>query len=640
MARPMEEEPNRIEGRAWVGLRGDRCVLDEKTKDVTESPGVYVYRGSGGEVLYVGKAKNLRKRLRSYFAASLAPKTEALMEKVAGLDTITVESEVEALILELTLIKKHRPKYNILLTDDKQYPYIRVGLNEPWPRVTVARRMQRDGARYFGPFTRGSSVRETLTVLRRLFPYRNCSDRALAQTVRPCLDYHIRRCLGPCAGKVDEAIYMKTINEVIKFLEGKHKEVRESLQKSMEESAENLEFEGAARIRDQIRSLDDITEKQRIVSTDMKDRDILGLARTADNAFVALLPVRQGKIVGKDGFVLQGTGTEDNAGILEAFITQYYSLAPFIPGEIALPVDLPSGPEIEAFLREQKKANEARDRVVRLKAPKRGRLRDLVAMACDNAQTMMADIVPKQQREKEQNLEAMENLSRALGMKHLPIRIEGYDISNISGQETVASMVVLTDGRPDKSQYRKFRMKVQGKPDDFAMMQEVLWRRFRKGISEREEMETTGRGGKFSVFPDLVIVDGGKGQVSAAKKVLDELDLDIPLAGLAKKNEEIYLPGAEDPLVLPRDSGALYLIMRLRDEAHRFAITYHRKLRGQKALRSALSDIQGIGPAKMKELLNAFGDVDSIRNATLQEIAKVKGIGPALAGKVLAHLKK
>jgi excinuclease ABC subunit C len=636
----MAGEPSRIEGRAWVGLRGDRYLLDEKTKEVTESPGVYVYRGSGGEVLYVGKANNLRKRLRSYFASNLPPKTEALMERVASLETIAVESEVEALILELNLIKKHRPKYNILLTDDKQYPYIRVGLNEPWPRVTVARRMQRDGARYFGPFTRGTSVRETLTVLRRLFPYRNCSDKVLAQTTRPCLDYHINRCLAPCAGKVDEATYDRTISECIKFLEGRHREVRESLQKSMNEAAEKMEYERAARIRDQIRSLDDITEKQRIVSPDMKDRDILGLARASDNAFVALLPVRQGKIMGKDGFILQSAGSEDDAGILEAFITQYYSLAPFIPGEIVVPVDLSSRPEIEAFLRAQKKANEARDRVVRLRAPKRGRLKGLVNMACDNAKTMMADIVPRVQREKQHNLEAMTNLAKALGMKRLPIRIEGYDISNISGQETVASMVVLSDGRPDKSQYRKFRMRLQGKPDDFAMMQEVLWRRFKRGLSEREEMKTTGRGGKFSVFPDLILVDGGKGQVSAARKVLDELNLDIPLAGLAKKNEEIYLPGCEEPLVLPRDSGALYLVMRLRDEAHRFALAYHRRLRGQRGLRSALSEIRGIGPAKLRGLLNAFGDVDSIRNASIEEIAKVKGIGPALAQKISTHLKK
>ncbi len=635
----MAELTNKIEGRAWIGFRGDRSVLDEKTKDVTELPGVYVFRGPGGDVLYVGKAKNLRKRLRSYFSVNLEAKAEALMERVAGLETITVESEVEALILELNLIKKHRPKYNILLTDDKQYPYIRVGLKEAWPRVTVVRRVQRDGARYFGPFTRSSSVRETLIILRRLFPYRNCTDRVFAQTTRPCLDYHIGRCLGPCTNKVDEATYRKTIDEVIKFLEGRHRRVRGSLEKRMLEAAENFEFEVAARLRDQIQSLDHITEKQRIVSPDLKDRDILGLARTAENAFVVLLPVREGKIVGKDGFILNGTGAEEDSGILEAFITQYYSMASFIPTQIVMPTRLASEIEIQDFLREQRKVNQERDRAVRLIVPKRGRLKDLVTMASDNASTMMADIVPKREREKQQNLAAMQDLADALGMARLPIRIEGYDISNISGQETVASMVVLNDGRPDKTQYRKFRMKVQGKPDDFLMMQEVLWRRLKKGLQEREEMKTTGRGGKFSLFPDLILVDGGKGQVSAAKKVLDQLGLDIPLVGLAEKNEELFVPGESDPLVLPKDSGALYLVMRLRDEAHRFALTYHRKLRGQKALKSVLSDIPGIGPAKAKSLLSVFGDVESIKKASLSEIARAQGVGPALAKKIASHLQ-
>ncbi len=623
-----------------MGFRGDRQILDERTKDMTESPGVYVFRDAVGEVLYVGKAKNLRKRLRSYFASALPPKTEALMERAFGLETITVDSEVEALILELNLIKKHSPKYNIMLTDDKQYPYIRVGVSEKWPRVTVARRVQRDGARYFGPFTRSGSVRETLAVLRRLFPFRNCSDRALAQAQRPCLDYYIGRCLGPCTGKIHETAYKRTIDEVVKFLEGKHRAVRESLQTRMLEEAGRMDFESAARVRDQIKSLDDITEKQRIVSPDKKDRDVLGLARTADTAFVALLPVREGKITGKEGFILKGAGAEEDAGILEAFVSQYYSQAPFVPGEILLPSALPPDSDLGAFLRKQKKRNEGKERAVRLKTPKRGRLRELVLMAGDNAKTMMADIVPRQQRQKEENLAAMHDLSLALGMPALPIRIEGYDISNISGQETVGAMVVLRDGRPDKSQYRRFRMKVQAKPDDFAMMQEVLWRRFTRGLKERREMEVTGRGGKFSVFPDLVLVDGGKGQVNAAKKVLDELALDIPLAGLAEKNEEIFLPGQRDPLVLSRDSGALYLVMRLRDEAHRFAVTYHRRLRGEKALRSALSRIPGIGPVKRKELLTAFGDVESIRQASLDDIAKVKGVGPALARTIAAHLSR
>lgn len=630
---------HQIEGKAWHGFRGDRYELDEKSKDITESPGVYVFLGPAGEVLYVGKAKNLRKRLRSYFSSNLSSKTEALMEKVAGLETITVESEVEALILEITLIKKHKPKYNILLKDDKQYPYIRVGLDEKWPRVTLVRRMQKDGARYFGPITRASSVRETLAVLRRLFPYRTCSDRVLAQTTRPCLDYHLGRCLGPCTGELDEKTYMDTIQEVIRFLEGRHKHLRESLVKRMHDHAEKLEFESASRIRDQIRSLDDVTEKQRIVSPDMKDRDVLGLERSKEMSFVALLQVREGKLMGRDGFVLSGTAAEESGDVLEAFITQYYSRASHIPPEILIPVEIPSPEQVTEFLKERKKETGSGAGTVRIKVPRRGRLKDLVVMAADNARTMMAQELPRREREMEENEAAMKNLAEALGMDRLPRRIEGYDISNLSGQETVASMVVLADGRPDKSSYRRFRMKVQGKPDDFAMMQEVLWRRFKRGLKEREEAAQTGKGGKFSAFPDLIMVDGGKGQVSAAKEVLDELKLGIPLVGLAKKNEELFLPDRSEPIVLPRDSSALYLVMRLRDEAHRFAVTYHRKLRGEKALRSAILDVPGIGEAKAKELLRAYGDLDSLRKAPVEEIAKVKGIGMKLAEKIREHLK-
>lgn len=628
---------HQIQGRAWHGLRGDRYGLCEISKDITESPGVYMFRGTAGEALYVGKAKNLRKRLRSYFSSNLSPKTEALMQKVKGLETIVVESESEAFILEINLIKKHRPKYNILLKDDKQYPYIRVGVNEKWPRVTVVRRMKKDGARYFGPFTRSGSVRETLTTLRRLFPYRTCSDRALAQAARPCLDFHLGRCLGPCTGELDEGAYADTIQEVLKFLEGRHTDLRESLVTRMNTYAEDLRFEGAAKLRDQIRSLDDITEKQRIVSPDMKDRDVLGLERSKDMSFVALLKVREGKLMGRDGFILSGTAAEDSAEVLEAFLAQYYSRASLISPEILIPMDIPSKSDLEQFLRAQKKESGPVARAVKIRVPRRGRLKELVTMASDNARTMMAERLPKHEREKEENEAAMNSLSLALGMNVLPRRIEGYDISNLSGKETVASMVVLSDGRPDKSSYRRFRMKVQGKSDDYAMMREVLWRRFRKGLKELEEIEATGKGGKFSAFPDLIMVDGGKGQVSAAKEVLNELGLDISLVGLAKKNEELFLPGRSEPVVLPRDSGALYLVMRLRDEAHRFAITYHRKLRGNQALSSVLSDIAGIGPVKTKELFRVYPDLDSLRQAPVEEVAKVKGIGRQLAQKIHDH---
>lgn len=627
------------EEQPWSGLVGDRGDLSHRVKDVPESPGVYVYRGVDGTVLYVGKAKNLRQRLRSYFGTNLPPKTEALMEKVQSLETITVGSEHEALILELNLIKRHRPKYNILLRDDKQYPYIRVGIADRWPRVTITRRRARDGARYFGPYTRAGSVRETLALLRRIFPYRSCSDRALLQATRPCLDFHIGRCLGPCTGTLDESVYRATIDEVVKFLEGRHKEVKRRLERRMNRYAEDMEFEKAARVRDQVRALEDVTRRQLITVPDRKDRDLIGLARSSDTAFVALLAVREGKLVAKDGFMLSGTAEEHDADVIEAFITQYYSAAQFFPNEILVPVRLPEADQLEEFLRIQRRSQGLGERTVRLKAPQRGQLKELVLMAQDNARNMMAEQIPKEQREVEANRKAMQDLREALGLEGLPRRIEGYDISNITGKEAVASMVVLTDGKPDKSQYRKFRMKTDGKPNDFAMMQEVLWRRFRKGLAERDEAKKTGKGGKFAVFPDLVMVDGGKGQVSSAKDVLDELNLPIPLVGLAKRNEELFLPGQTDPVRIPKDSGALFLVMRLRDEAHRFAITYHRAIRGKKAVRSELLDIPGVGPAKAAGLIKAFGDVDSIRNASVDELAKVPGIGMRLAQQIAESLK-
>jgi excinuclease ABC subunit C len=632
-----------LEERAWTGFVGDRAVLAVKSKEAPDSPGVYVYRGEDGTVLYVGKANSLRKRLRSYFGARLAAKTEALMERAASLETITVSSEKEALILELNLIKKHRPRYNILLRDDKQYPYIRVGVADKWPRVTVARRVAKDGARYFGPYTRAGSVRETLFLLRRIFPFRNCTDRAMAQVSRPCLDYYIGRCLGPCTGKLDESTYKATIDEVVSFLEGRLKEVRAGLMKRMAANADNMEFEAAAHVRDQVKALDDVTERQRITAPDQKDRDVLGLARSGETAAVSVLPVREGKVLGKEGFILSGAAGRSGSDILEAFISQYYLAAPYFPPEILVPCDLPSASQLEEVLKEQRKSALGRDVAIHVRAPKRGKFHDLLAMARDNAEGMLAEHVPKEERDAEANRKAMEDLAVALGMRRLPSRVEGFDISNITGKVAVASMVVLKDGKPEKSSYRRFRMKIDGKPNDFAMMQEVLWRRFKKGLAEREraakETASERLPGKFAAFPDLVLVDGGKGQVSAAKDVLDELRLNMPLAGLAKKNEELFLPGRSEPVVLPRDSGALYLVMRLRDEAHRFAVGYHRKLRSEKATRSALLDVPGVGPAKVRELLTAYPDLDALRKARAEDVARVKSIGPALAQRILDYLK-
>lgn len=634
----MKQSFGEYQGKAWTGFRGSRDDLAARVADIPETPGVYAFRDANGEILYVGKAKDLRKRVRSYFAGRLSPKTGALVERAAGLETITVDSEVEALILELTLIKKHRPKYNILLRDDKTYPYIRVGLDEKWPRVIVVRRVKNDGAKYFGPFTRSSSVRETLSLLRRVFPYRSCSDVALAQAVRPCLDYHIGRCLGPCTGKLDPSLYRRTIEQVVRFLEGKHSRVRAELEKQMMDYASLLDFENAARVRDQICSLDDVTQRQKIVSPGMQDTDVLGLAQQSDTSFVALLPVREGRLCGREGFVLTGTGDSQPGDVLEAFVTQYYSAAPFVPRQVLLSHQVVSQSNLEEFLTGRRTHSAKRRSSVRIRVPQRGRLKELTGMAEDNARALMTEYVPRRERERQAIGEAMDRLAESLGLSGPPGRIEGYDVSNISGHQAVASMVVLTEGFPDKTQYRQFRMSVQGKPDDYAMIQEVLWRRFQRGLRDRERLVATGKAGRFSAFPDLIVVDGGKGQVSAAKEALDQLGLEIPIAGLAEKNEEIFVPGRQDAVLLPGDSGALYLVMRLRDEAHRFALTYHRELREKKALDSALTRVPGIGEARAQALMDVFGDVETLRKAPVEEIARVKGIGPRLAAKISSYL--
>lgn len=625
-------------GHAWSGFQGNRYDLVTNLPSIPDGPGVYAFKDDLGQVIYVGKAKNLRSRLRSYFAASLEPKTEALMQRVNGLDTIAVSSEVEALILEANLIKKYRPKYNILLRDDKQYPYIRVGVNDSWPRPSMVRRSAKDGARYFGPFTRASSVRETLSLLRRIFPYRTCTDRTLAQTSRPCLDYHIGRCLGPCTGTLSEKEYRETIDEVIKFLEGRHKEVRKSLEKRMNALSENLEFERAAKVRDQLRALDDVAQKQTVVLGDHKDRDVLGLARTADMAFVSLLLVRGGVLLGRESFVLSGVSSEEDDDVISAFISQYYSKAAFVPNEVLVPCVLEDCQELQSFLSQRKNSIGQKNASVKIKRPVRGKMKDLMLLAEDNAKIIMTEFVPKHRRQQEAVELAMSELKEVLGLPTIPRRIECYDISNISGRQAVASMVVAKDGIPNKSSYRRFKIKVEGKPNDFAMMQEVLWRRFKRGLAQKKTAKETGKAGKFAEFPDLILVDGGKGQVSAAKKVLDELGLNLPLAGLAEKEEHIFLPGESEPVILPRDSGGLYLVMRLRDEAHRFAISYHRNLRQKQATHSRLLEIPGIGPKKAKTLLQAFPDIDSIKRASVEEISKVHGIGTTLATVIKSHL--
>ncbi|NPV69647.1 MAG: excinuclease ABC subunit UvrC [Firmicutes bacterium] len=609
--------------------------LIEKVRNLPELPGVYLFKDSRGKVIYIGKAISLRNRVRSYFQVGQAytRRLTGLTANIADLEYITTGSEVEALILESNLVKKYRPRYNIKLRDDKHFPYLRITLDEDWPRALIARSMKKDGSRYFGPYTRAGSLRETLDLLRRVFPYRTCSNDAFRNARRPCLNYQIGRCLGPCCGHVGKEAYGGMIRDMCSFLEGRTRDVVSRLRSRMQGAAERLDFEEAARLRDQIRAVEDIAEKQNIIFTDMKDRDVVGVATAGNDAVAQVFQIRDGKMVGRETFALSDAAGAEPGEIAGSFLKLHYSSASSVPPEILLPAEPADFEAIEEWLSGLRGAR------VRTRVPSRGKPRELVEMAITNARLAIEEMKPEEEREAEEIRSALEGLSSAVGLTESPHRIEGYDISNIQGRQPVGSMVVFRDGRPDKSQYRKFRIKSRETPDDFAMMQEVLFRRFRRGLAEREERADASPRGEppegFAEFPDLILVDGGKGQLSAALEVLKALGLlHIPVIGLAKQEEEIFLPGRPDPVILPRDSKALYLIQRLRDEAHRFAVGYHRKLRGRQGLRSLLDEIPGIGAKRKSALLRRFGSVRGIARAASEDISAVEGIGPVLAGKI------
>lgn len=580
-------------------------IVREKLKLLPENPGVYIMKDAAGKIIYVGKAVVLKNRVRQYFQSSRnhTPKVRAMVAKVADFEFIMTASEVEALILECNLIKKHRPRYNISLKDDKSYPYIKVTVQEEFPRVFLTRRVVKDGARYFGPYTNVTAVHESLRLLRRLFPLRTC--RTLQD--RPCLEYHIKRCLAPCVGKISKEDYAVFIRAVLLFLEGRTEDVERELTFRMKRAAEAYHFELAARLRDQLAAVKKIAEKQNIV-TGAGDQDAIGLARSALGACVQVFFIRSGKMVGREHFLLQGDEDESDAALLTAFLQQYYHQAAFLPHEVLLPCDVEETPLLEAWLSERKQAR------VHLVVPQRGTKHDLVAMAAGNAEKFLADEETRRAQTDAQTTGSVEELGHLLGLKKAPNRMECFDISHIQGAETVASMVVFEGGRPKKSDYRRFKIRsTEGKPDDFLSMREVTQRRY--GDLPEEEL------------PDLIVIDGGKGQLSSALEIIRGAGhADVPVVGLAKQFELVFREGESDPVVLPRHSQALYLIERIRDEAHRFAITYHRKLRGKRNLVSILDHIVGIGPARRKALWSAFGSLAKIKGASVEELAAVSGM--------------
>lgn len=580
-------------------------IIEEKLSLLPHNPGVYIMKDSKGKIIYVGKAISLKNRVTQYFRhnQSHSPKVKAMVAKITDFETILTASEVEALILECNLIKKHRPRYNISLKDDKTYPYLKVTTSEDFPRVYITRRVVRDGSKYFGPYTNVSALHDSLKLLKKLFPLRSC--RRMDKD-RPCLEHHIKRCLAPCGGFVSSSEYGQMIKEVLLFLEGRTEQVEQKLEERMLAFAEGLDFEKAAKLRDQLLAVRKISEKQRIV-TGAGDQDAIGMARSGMGVCVQIFYIRNGKMVGRDHFLLEGSEAEADEDLLTAFLKQYYHQATFIPREILLPVDLPEQELLEQWLSEQKKAK------VVLAVPQRGTKRDVVEMAIGNAKKSLADESARLKQANAQTLGAVEELGRYLGLRHLPSRMECFDISHTQGSETVASMVVFEDGVAKKSDYRRFKIRsAEGKPDDFKSMREVTTRRYGKPDAE---------------MPDLIIIDGGKGQLSSALEIIRGAGhMDVPVVGLAKRFEEVFTEGSSEPIILPRNSQSLYLIQRIRDEAHRFAITYHRSLRNKRNLVSVLDNIDGIGPKRRKILMDHFGNLDRIKSASVQEMASLDGM--------------
>ena len=602
-------------------------VIQNILNTLPAKPGCYLMKNSSGEVIYVGKAVNLRNRVRSYYHTNGdgREKVAQMVSEIADIDWIVVSSELEALILEMTLIKKHLPRFNVRLKDDKRYPYIKVHWADPFPKVTVTRQMERDGSRYFGPYTSVWAVHQTLDLLRKIFQYRTCDRIITGQDERACLYYDIKLCSAPCIGAINQADYREVLDDLCKFLEGRSEAILDRLKKAMQLQSEAMNFEKAAALRDQIQAIEKVVEKQKVVSSRDMDSDVIALARSNGQACVQIFFIRSGKLIGREYFILEGTREEPTSAVLAQFLEQYYHEASIIPKQVLLPEEVEEAQIIQQWLR-QKRGGEK----VELKVPQRGSQRELVQMAAENAAETLRALKTQWESDTHKQSQALSELQNALSLPEPPNRIECYDISNIQGTAAVGSMVVFEQGVPVKKYYRRFNIKTVVGADDFASLEEVLLRRFKRWQAAEELKKEPGStpDAAFSLLPNLLIVDGGKGQLGRAVQVLDKFNLTekVPAVGLAKEEEVLFLPGKKDALVLPRNSQGLYLLERIRDEAHRFAITAHRNLRSRKGLASQLESIPGIGPARRKALLKQFGSLQKIREASSEELRKVPGI--------------
>jgi excinuclease ABC subunit C len=652
-------------------------------RQLPASPGVYLMKNADGRVLYVGKAYSLRNRVRSYFGSKVGVDSRIvrMTQEVADIDYVVTDTVSEAFILEGNLIKEHRPRFNIRLRDDKSYPFVQITMAEDFPRIVRTRKLKRDGSRYFGPYASASSVDETLKLLRQIFPVRTCTlaiPEGKRDLERPCLLYYINRCQGPCIQAIEKVPYRATIDRIIDFLEGKQEGIAAELRGEMAEPSDALRFVQAALARDKLRAVERTIESQKVAAFSRAAYDVVGMAREEGEACLQLFVIRNGKMIGREHFIVENAREATDAEVLTSFLQQYYAATERPPREVLLPVTPSEADALAGFLSDRRGSR------VNVHLAERGEKRRLVALATQNAVEALAKERAEWLADEGKRDEALEQLSEALGLARAPERIECYDMSNIQGTSAVGSMVVFVNGRPEPREYRRFRIRSGDTPDDFRMMAEVLRRRFQRAARLREEtgalslaavgadeapegdgepdepldlepgsgpVEANGDGERDRrhrtrrdtgwALPDLVIVDGGKGQLSTAVGVMEELGLtDVPLAGLAKRFEELYVPRRSAPIILPQRSQGLYLVQRIRDEAHRFAITYHREVRGKRALSSVFDEVPGIGPARKKALLKRFGSVRRIREASLDEVAATPGVGKTAAERLKQHLAR
>lgn len=605
-------------------------IIEEELKKLPAKPGVYLMHDEKDQIIYVGKAISLKNRVRQYFQASRnkGAKIDQMVTHIRRFEYIVTDSELEALVLECNLIKEHRPKYNTMLMDDKGYPFIKVTVNEPYPRIMLAREMKKDKAKYFGPYTSATAVKDTIDLIRKLYHIRSC-NRNLPKDIgkeRPCLNYHIKQCKAPCQAYISEEAYRKSIDGALRFLNGHYDSILDDLEKKMLDASENMEFEKAIEYRELLNSVKQIAQKQKITDSSGEDRDILAVAQDAEDAVVQVFFIRGGRLIGRDHFFLRNVAEESKSQILESFIKQFYSGTPFIPAELMLQEEIEEREILEQWL------SKKREHRVHIKVPKKGEKEKLVELARTNAALVLNTDKERLKREEGRTIGAVKEIEKLLGLSNI-VRMEAYDISNTSGFASVSSMVVYEKGKPKRNDYRKFKIKsVQG-PDDYASMREVLTRRFQHGLDEIANQEEVG---SFTSFPDLILMDGGRGQVNIALEVLEELHLQIPVCGMVKDDSHrtrgLYYKNVEIPI--DRHSEGFKLITRIQDEAHRFAIEFHRKLRSQGQVHSVLDEIKGIGPARRKALMKHFANIDEIRNATVEELKTLPSMNEKSAKEV------